>query len=251
MRERLDPRAALGLRLTIWLGVAAIVTWAFGWLLEEVLDAESLGRWDERAIEWMHAHQTPLGDRVFQIITLLGLPGVVIVSLVVALYLYRRHAWLLLTGWIAANAGGGVLDQVLKLSVHRARPPFASAFFHGHSSSFPSGHAMSSTVCYVMLAYVITRLMTLPRARQTALYVLGAGLALLIGFSRLYLAVHYPSDVVGGHLAGAAWLVICVTGVEIGRAESRERARSIASAGDPPEAPEQTDGLSTDPRHPR
>jgi membrane-associated phospholipid phosphatase len=240
----------LGLRLTVGLGVAAIATWAFGWLLEEVLDAQSLGRWDDMAIEWMHARQTPLGDRLFQIVTLLGLPGVVIVSLVVALYLYRRQARLLLTGWIAANAGGGVLDQVLKVSVHRARPPFASAFFHGQSSSFPSGHAMSATICYVLLAYVITRLAPLPRSRQAVLYAAGAGLALLIGFSRLYLAVHYPSDVLGGHLAGAAWLAVCITGVEIGRAEARERARSISSAYEP-RGVEPPPGVSAHPRSPR
>lgn len=227
------------------------MTWAFGWLLEEVLDAESLGRWDEMTIEWLHAHQTPFGDRVFQMVTLFGLPGVVIVSLAVALYLYRHHAWLLLTGWIAANAGGGVLDQVLKLSVHRARPPFASAFFHGQSSSFPSGHAMGSTICYVMLAYVITRLNPLPRSRQAVLYAAGAGLALLIGFSRLYLAVHYPSDVVGGHLGGVAWLAACITGVEIGRAEAGERAWSIPSADEPRRAREPTPGPSADPGGPR
>lgn len=194
-------------------------------MLEEVLDAESLVRWDTAAIGWMHAHQTALGVRVFEAVTLLGLPGAAIVAVVVAACLFWKRWWLLLMAWVAANAGGALLDHVLKLSVRRSRPPFASAFFHGHSSSFPSGHAMSSTVCYVMLAYVITRLVRLRRSQQIALYMVAALLALLIGFSRVYLTVHYPSDVVGGHLAGATWLAVCITVAEIGRADARQRLR--------------------------
>ena len=117
----------------------------------------------------------------------------------------------------SAFAGGGLLDVVLKLVIRRPRPPGAAAFLQHFSWSFPSGHAMASLIGYGMLAYVLTLLWIHHRSAQIAV-VLGAALLIIaIGFSRLYLGVHYFSDVVGGYAAGVLWLSACISGVEVAR----------------------------------
>jgi len=135
----------------------------------------------------------------------LAIPGIGIGALLA----YKRE-WILLQGWSAALLGGPIVENILKSSIRRARPEFAASFLHGFSYSFPSGHAMNSTIVYGMLAYILITL----RARQTAaklgIVLFTVLLVLGIGFSRLYLGVHYPSDVLGGFAAGIAWLAACI-----------------------------------------
>jgi undecaprenyl-diphosphatase len=135
-----------------------------------------------------------------------------------------RRSWLVLLGWVAAIAGAGVLDTLLKHIIQRPRPAYASAFLHDYSFSFPSGHAMGSLVAYGMLAYLIVIFWT--SRWQTRVVVVSAigVLILAIGVSRLYLGVHYFSDVIAGFAAGVLWLSACITGIEIVR---RERTESL------------------------
>src|SRR2546422_3373483 len=102
-------------------------------------------------------------------------------------------------------------------SIRRPRPPYAAAFLHHYSWSFPSGHAMGSLIGYGMLAYVLAVLWIHRRSAQISV-VLGAALLILaIGLSRLYLGVHYFSDVMGGYAAGLLWLSACISGLEVAR----------------------------------
>lgn len=129
-----------------------------------------------------------------------------VLALGVGLLLGIQRRWVVLGGWAAAFAGGGLLDEVLKLVIQRPRPPYATAFLHHYSWSFPSGHAMGSLIGYGMLAYVLVVLWIHARRTQISV-VLGAALLIVpIGLSRLYLGVHYFSDVVGGYAAGPLWL---------------------------------------------
>ncbi|MDP9263486.1 MAG: phosphatase PAP2 family protein, partial [Acidobacteriota bacterium] len=150
-------------------------------------------------------------------------------ALLVALALAVRRQWLLLAGWAAAMAGAGVLDAVLKHIVQRPRPPQAATFLHRDSFSFPSGHAMISLVAYGMLAYLLVLFWGSRRGRRVAIIAVAAALALAIGFSRLYLGVHYFSDVIGGYAGGLLWLSACVTALEIARRHPESRL-----SGDPP-----------------
>jgi undecaprenyl-diphosphatase len=136
---------------------------------------------------------------------------------VVGLVLAARREWILLGGWLAAFAGGGLLDGVLKLVIRRPRPPYADAFLQHFSWSFPSGHAMGSLIGYGMLAYVLMLLWIHRRSAQIAVALGAALLIVAIGLSRLYLGVHYFSDVVGGYAAGVLWLSACISGVEVAR----------------------------------
>ena len=139
----------------------------------------------------------------------LGSPVLFVVDLGVAAWLAMHRERRLLAFWLSAILGGLVLDEVLKLAFHRTRPTVASEFISRHSWSFPSGHALNSLVGYWALAFLLRKHYTTPRARAaiTACTVL---LVAAIGFSRLYLGVHYLSDVTAGYLAGMAWVLACI-----------------------------------------
>ena len=206
MNAPAERHSVLGLRLTLSMVSLGLTVWLFSGLLEEVLDNDSLVRWDRLANGWFHQHATATGLAVFNAITLLGSIGAWLMIACAAIWLWRGHHRLLLTAWLGTNLGGLLLQYILKTSVHRARPEYAAAYLHGHSYSFPSGHSMQSTIAYGMLVFVGSAASERWRAHRTALFVGAALLVALIGFSRLYLGVHYPSDVIGGFAAGSAWL---------------------------------------------
>jgi undecaprenyl-diphosphatase len=116
--------------------------------------------------------------------------------------------WLLLWTWLAATLGGKVVEFVLKDTVHRTRPQYAAAYLNGRSYSFPSGHTMGSTICYLFIAYIIARRSSAAMTGRIA-FAVAALIIVAVAFSRLYLGVHYPSDVAGGFAAGLAWLSLC------------------------------------------
>lgn len=142
-------------------------------------------------------------------ITALGsvavLSGVVALATGYLLLSRRRTAALFV---VVASLGGLGLNAVLKHSFDRERPDEILHLIDIDSYSFPSGHAMSSATIYLTLAVLLTRLTP---HRRRKLYVLGAALALTfcVGLSRVFLGVHYPSDVVAGWAAGLAWAQLC------------------------------------------
>lgn len=147
-----------------------------------------------------------------------------------ALLLAGLGEWIVLGGWAAAFAGASLIDHWLKLTIHRPRPVYAAALIHNSSWSFPSGHAMGSLVGYGMLAYVLMLLARGKRDTQRWIAIGAAALILAIGLSRLYLGVHYFSDVVGGYAAGLLLLSACVSVVELGRRWER-RALQLHPTG--------------------
>src|SRR2546428_2874981 len=189
----------LGLHLTLGLVISLAGLWVFAGVTEDVIHHDPLTQFDVALLDWLHARATATGYAVFNAISLLGSPvTLTILALAVALLLAARREWIVLAGWLAAFAGGGLLDVVLKLVIRRPRPPGAAAFLQHFSWSFPSGHAMASLIGYGMLAYVLTLLLIHRRSAQIAVVLGAARLIIAIGFSRLYLGVHYFSDVVGG-----------------------------------------------------
>jgi len=208
----------LGLHLTLGLVISLAGLWVFAGVTEDVIHHDPLTQFDVALLDWLHARATATGYAVFNAISSLGSAvTLTILALAVGFVLSARREWILLVGWLAAFAGGGLLDVVLKLLIRRPRPPGAAAFLQHFSWSFPSGHAMASLIGYGMLAYVLTLLWIHRRSAQIAV-VLGAALLIVaIGFSRLYLGVHYFSDVVGGYAAGVLWLSACISGLEVAR----------------------------------
>jgi undecaprenyl-diphosphatase len=192
----------------------ALSIWAFSTLLEDVLERAPLVRWDAAVSAWVHARTRPGGVRFFSLLTGLGSGGVTWTIAALGVPVLRRRP-VLLTAWAAAFVGAHTLGQVLKRFVQRDRPPDEISHVDHESFSFPSGHSLKAMVCYVMLAYVVAQVVELERARRIAVYAAAGALIAAVGWSRVYLGAHYPSDVLGGFAVGLAWLAICLTGVRL------------------------------------
>ena len=222
MVKRFERGGYLGLHLTIGLIISLAALWLFGGVTEDVVNHDPLTQFDLTLLNWLHQHDTPSGLSIFAIISWFGSPLVIVTG---AVLVAVRLAWLrrrlLLAGWVAALAGGGILDTALKHIIQRPRPIYAAAFLHGTSYSFPSGHAMGSLVGYGMLAYFLVVFWATRQLLQVTIIAASFILIAAIGFSRLYLGVHYFSDVIGGYAGGILWLSTCITAVEIARRQQR------------------------------
>jgi len=208
----------LGLHLTIGLLLSLGALWLFGGIAEDIIHHDPLTQFDLTIADAFHRHASPTGVTIAKGVSLLGSPifiaawGLVVVGLLLV-----RRLYLLLGGWIAALAGGGLLDVALKQMLHRTRPTWDVPLLTARGWSFPSGHAMGSLVAYGMLAYLLVVREAHPRRQRVAVIACAALLILLIGLSRIYLGVHYFSDVVGGYAAGVVWLAACISGLEVVR----------------------------------
>jgi undecaprenyl-diphosphatase len=132
--------------------------------------------------------------------------ALITVAAIAYLLLIRRPGTALLI--FVAVAGGQVLSSLLKLEVDRPRPELVSHLVNETSLSFPSGHAMLSAVTYLTLGSLAARFV---HGRATKIYVLSLAVltTVLVGISRIYLGVHWPSDVLAGWCAGFAWAMLC------------------------------------------
>ena len=212
--ERVDSLAgAIGVFLLGGLLVAVFGTWIFVEVAGHVR-AGTTQAFDDTVIRWMGAHHSKLLDDIMIEITALGTGTVVMMIVAVAgLFLvltqHKYSAVLLLV----STTGGLVLNGVLKLGFNRPRPAIFVPEVHAVSSSFPSGHAMSAAIVYGTVAYLAARLHKRIWARwlvMTAALIIIA----LICFSRMYLGVHYPSDVFAGVAIGLAWAGFCMATLE-------------------------------------
>ncbi|MEZ5832050.1 MAG: phosphatase PAP2 family protein [Dongiaceae bacterium] len=165
-----------------------------------------------------------LEEAVRDVTALGSAPTLVIAVLAVAGFLALAKAWRLAIFTLAASGGGLILSSLLKYTIDRPRPDLVP---HGnliYTSSFPSGHSMMSAVVYLTLAALVARLMERKRLKAYALCV-AICLAMLVGVSRIYLGVHWPSDVLAGWSAGAAWALGCwLVARWIGLGQDTERA---------------------------
>ena len=203
----------LGIFLVAGAILAAIGTWIFGELAEIVM-AGATQKFDESVLRWMGAHHTKLLDGAMLEITALGTGTVVLMIVCISglvLWLTRhRYSALLL---LVATFGGLALNLILKLFFNRPRPHVIVWGTNAVSSSFPSGHAMSATIVYSTVAYLAARLFT--HAWQRWLIMLVAAVVIvMISASRLYLGVHYPSDVLAGAIIGLSWAAFCMATLE-------------------------------------
>lgn len=206
----------LGLHLTLGFFISVGALWLFGGVTEDVVHHDPLTAVDLELASWFRVHATQTLDRIGVAVTLAGSPvAMAVLAAIVAAVLAYKRWWITLAGWAAAFAGGGALNWALKRIVHRARPTGSQGFLYGTSFSFPSGHAMGALIGYGMLAYLLVAFWHPARRHRTTILTIAFVLTLLIGISRLYLGVHFLSDVIAGYAAGAVWLAVCVTGVEI------------------------------------
>lgn len=204
----------LGFGLAAGLLVLALAMWAFAAIADAMTDGET--SYDQTFANWLHARASDPLTEVFEAITTLG-NGVVLagVSAIAAYVLVRRGDRREALLMVAAFVGAETVSYALKLGFRRDRPFFTDPLASERTFSFPSGHATVSLAVYGALAVVLARH---ARGRAKLAYLAAATLLVsLIGFSRLYLGVHFLTDVLAGFAAGTAWLAACVITLHLQR----------------------------------
>jgi undecaprenyl-diphosphatase len=223
-RRRLDPEERYGLRLTLFAVAFLLVAVPFGLLIEQIKTKGTLIRLDTAAARDLHdwVRGSPGLVTGLKVLTFLGTPAwFYVIVTAAALVVWRRGRARLALFLVVTTLGGGLLDTVVKIAVNRPRPSLVDPVATAHGKSFPSGHAMSSTIGYGALLLVFLPVIA-PRLRPLVI----GGFALLvaaIGFSRLALGVHYITDVIGGYVLGLAWLAASTAAFSTWR---EERGRS-------------------------
>jgi undecaprenyl-diphosphatase len=174
-------------------------------------------RIDSTVYEWFGSRRTRATSTLFVIITTMGGPvpmSALVATVLAVLIARRRFRWAAYLG--ITTGGGALLNQLLKSHFVRQRPDLEGAVLGASGYSFPSGHAMSATIILGALAYLAARSIRAWKSKSAALAAL-ATLALAIGVSRLYLGVHWTSDVGAGFAAGLLWVSATTTGYEFFR----------------------------------
>lgn len=205
---------ATDLRLLSALLALAMLAWAFVWLSDEVVegDTHAIDLWVLKALRRADDPSVPVGPawlaEVARDLTSLGSVSVLAVFVTLAainlvLVRQRRAAVVI----VASSVGGAIVSLALKALIARPRPEIVPHLTEVFTASFPSGHAMLSAVVYLTLGAVLARFTSSRRLRIYYL-VVAVALMLVVGASRVYLGVHYPSDVLAGWLAGVAWALL-------------------------------------------
>jgi len=160
---------------------------------------------DQEISSWVQAHRSPELTLLMLLVTHVHAPfGVLVMALLASAVLASRHRWRDLVLFIVTIGGGMLLNLALKQLIHRARPSFETSLVQLDSYSFPSGHAIGSTLFYASLALLLTR-----TRWHAASIALGATLVLAVAASRVYLGAHYLSDVAAGIALALVWTCLC------------------------------------------
>jgi membrane-associated phospholipid phosphatase len=206
----------LGIFAVLAFTFAAFALALFFELVDEIGAGESLARFDVELTAALHEHLSYGTLSFFAVITRLGDPEFLIVlSTVVAAGLLGLRRWMLAGAWIVATVSGALLNRLLKTVFERARPLHDHGLVTETSWSFPSGHAAGSMLVYGLLGYLIVR--HTRREWHVPAALISVAMIVFVGSSRVLLQVHYLSDVLAGYVSSAAWVALCIAGLEMVR----------------------------------
>lgn len=234
LKRRLSPDEKFGLDLTVGAIVTLLFVYLFFGVVQSLVGERMLYQADARVINLVQIFRSPGFSRVMLFFTYLGqwpvvLTGVVGLGLVLAVL--RR--WRGLAVIVCSVAFGELFVWLVEHGLRRPRPPLSGALTLMSGYSFPSGHAFVAVSFYGLLAYLLFRF---ARRRAVKSFIVAAAAVVVAGiaFSRIYLGVHWPSDVLASLAAGAAWLTVLITALEIRRKfnhrlppEARWRRQSV------------------------
>ena len=219
----LHPKAYLGAHGLVGVVACILMLWAFSYIADEMTEQSLLVRVDHLIVNWLEAHGTESGEAFFSVMSWIGSQLMTTIAVVGTIWLAIRRDWFRAVALTLAVVGGTALNDLLKALFHRGRPETATEFIKMESWSFPSGHSMNSLIGFGFVAFLIMEHVADRRAR-IAIIVATAIVVGLVGFSRLYLGVHYLSDVIAGYLAGAVWLLVCIAALKVAERQRGERA---------------------------
>lgn len=223
---RAQPAAtAFGLQLALSLVIALAALWLFGEVADNVIDQDKLSQFDAQVLVLLAPWRTPTGLTIASVVSRFGTSAVMsVIAFIVMLTLHRRNWRAVVIGWTLVLGGGKLMEAVLKHTFHRTRPIGALQRLSDPSYSYPSGHSMGAMIGYGLLAYMVLLCVRRPVGRA-AVTATAALIILAVGLSRLVLAVHFFTDVVGGFAAGAVWLALSLAAVQAAR------ERFVSAAG--------------------
>lgn len=220
MRSRLKSIIGNSRISRVWLirvgGIllAAFALWVFAQIADEVLEKESYAL-DTSILLAIRRIHTTLLDQAMMGITFIGDPSIVLViCLGIGIWLLKLGRRSSAVTLLVAALGAIGLNVLLKHWFGRARPALWNRIVDVGKYSFPSGHAMVSLVIYGLIGYILTTKFPQHRRLIISLTVI---LIAAIGFSRLYLGVHWPTDVAAGYAAGLVWLIACIMSLRVWR----------------------------------
>ena len=211
-RLRIWARAALPWRVLAPVGAALGLLWSFVELAEEISEGETRG-FDEAVVLALRTEDPadPVGpvwlEEMARDITALGghtFIGLLVLCVSIYLALHQRYR---MAAFVAMSIGAGyALSHLLKLGFDRPRPELVPHGQQVYTSSFPSGHSMAAALAFLTLAALLSRI----EERPTQVFLLGTalGMTALVGISRVYLGVHWPTDVLGGCAMGTFWAIL-------------------------------------------
>lgn len=186
---------------------------AFVEVADEIGFNEDLARFDIALAAALARHLGAETLRAFAVITHLGDRDVLVaLGALVLVILFAARRWMLAGAWLAATAGGAVMNVVLKGLFQRQRPLHEHGFALEAGWSFPSGHASGSMLVYSLLGYLLVR--HAPRAWHPLIAMAAVALIVFVGSSRVLLQVHYFSDVLAGFSSAAAWSALWIAALE-------------------------------------
>ena len=220
--RRFQPGNALGLELTGGLVTVALLGIGFGRVVQDVSQRQNLFHLDQPLLNWLMRHTEGGVTTAMKVVTIFGSTAFISIAagLLAIWFLAKRwpaRAFLIVT----APLGAFLLERIVKGSVDRPRPA-VHALVHATGSSFPSAHATLAAAFYLVVALLLARAARSWRLKvivwTVAIVIVGA-----IGFSRLYLRVHWLTDVLGGFALGSVWAIVVVSGLGALR-RAREKA---------------------------
>ena len=222
--SRLSPLLSL-----IWVGGFAVATfclWVFFQIAEKVF-AEETTEFDTAILQSIYEQHTPLLNKIMTGITFLGNGSTLIyLSCIVGIVLLISRKFASAFTLIIVTSGGIDLNIWLKNIYARVRPALWERIVDATNYSFPSGHAMVSLIFYGFICYL---LIVNFRSWTSIILFVTVSLILEIGFSRLYLGVHWPTDIIAGYAAGLVWLISCILSLEILQFLFRKQNQEVVS----------------------
>ena len=215
MRDRLGHRGAAAMALLAGLIAVMMLAVGFTALLDDALDGDGIAQFDKPVVAWLATHREAWLNTTLTLVTHLGDPAAQTMWMIVvcAVCAWHSRSWLPVILGLVGGLGISVIVATAKTLVGRARPDLPFALVDSHGFSFPSGHAAGAAAVGLLCAWMLCRWVVRRWAVQVAVWALSITAIIVIGFSRLYLGVHFVTDVLAGWLLGTAWTatVILVT----------------------------------------
>lgn len=208
LKDRLSPGSYFGLELTAGVLLFLGTAWLFGGIAQDVVAGDPLTILDRKIDSWFHRHQDSQMTAFMATVSWLHTWPITLVIIVFLVYLAWRRSWRWLIVVICTVGGGMLLNSLLKLAFHRERPSLSGLAAALTTYSFPSGHTVAATLIYAAIStYLASRVIVW---RWRILIVLAAVfLVAVVALSRMYLGVHYLSDVLAAFAEGLAWFALC------------------------------------------